>query len=216
MIPVMTLLTRFPGTAPLLTALALLMASGAPRADLLDSARECTRETQRLERLACFDQVFNTPLAVTRAGTAKQAHHTERWRQAFAQASGRQGVVYRNTGAAAGHLVTVPALGTQPPRPLLVLQCDNNITELSVILPTALDAERVSIAFGAEQADWRVRDNGFLVSGGRGLPAIRMVKAMASATDISLQASEPVLDGLMFDLSGFSQAIRPLRTACGW
>ncbi len=210
-------LLRLRRALPLMMALALLPAAGLSQAGQLDNARECTRETQRLERLACFDQVFDTPLAVTSAGTVPQAHHTERWRQAFAQASGQQAVVYRNTGAAAGHLVTVPALGTQPPRPLLVLQCHNNITELSVILPEALNAERVSIAFGAgRSADWRVRDNGFLVSGGRGLPAIRMVKSMASATDISLRASEPVLDGLMFDLSGFSQAIRPLRTACGW
>src|SRR5690554_7353040 len=32
------------------------------QADLLEDARGCTSETQRLERLACFDEVFGTPL----------------------------------------------------------------------------------------------------------------------------------------------------------
>lgn len=207
---------RFQKTVSLLIVLALWSATGASQAGQLDSARECVQKTQRLERLACFDRVFNTPLAATRPGAVPEANHPERWRQAFAQAGDQQAVVYRNTGSAAGHLVTIPALGTRPPRPLLVLQCDNNITELALMLPEAVDAERVKIEFGAGQANWRVRDNGFLVSGGRGLPAIKMVKAMASASDITLRADQPTLDGLMFDLSGFSQAIRPLRSACGW
>lgn len=197
-------------------ALILLLTAWPSQAGQLDDARECTQETQRLDRLACFDQVFNTPLTVTKVGTVTGSNHPERWRQAFAQAGDQQAVVYRDTGSAAGHLVTIPALGTRPPRPLLVLQCHNNITELSLMLPEALDAERVRIEFGAGPADWRVRDNGFLVSGGRGLPAIKMVRAMTALSDITLRANQPALDGLMFDLSGFSQAIRPLRSTCGW
>jgi len=185
-------------------------------ANLMEGARGCAQETNRLERLACYDDLFGMPTESAREARLPRGNQPERWRQAFAQAGERQAVVYRNTGDAAGHLVTVGALGTPPPRPLLVLQCHNNITELALMLPSALNAERITLDLGSGQADWRVRGGGYLVSGGRGLPAIRSIKAMTSVADITLTANTSELDGLVFDLSGFSDAIQPLRSACGW
>ena len=185
-------------------------------ADQLAAALDCAERVNRLERLACYDGVFGAPSATVRADSVPFASRSERWRQAFAQAGDQQAVVYRDTGKAAGHLVTVSALGVQPPRPLLMVQCHNNITELAVLSPHALVDERISVNLGYGQADWRVRANGFLVSAGRGLPAIRTVKALAGEADLTLFATNPELDGLMFDLSGFHQALSPLRAACGW
>jgi type VI secretion system protein VasI len=33
---------------------------------------------------------------------------------------------------------------------------------------------------------------------------------------VQLQASASSINGLVFDLAGFSSAIKPLRNACGW
>lgn len=205
-------------TAPRTLVLMLIVAAASPAvmANQLDAAQACASEPQRLKRLACFDEVFGTPIENAEASLAPEMHRPERWRQAYAQAVDSRSVVYRDTGQVAGHLVTVPALGARPPRPLLVLQCHNNITELALMLPEAVRLERVEIGIGGARSDWRVRDNGFLISGGRGLPAIRTVKSIESAPDISLQANGGDLDGLVFDLSGFNGAIRPLRAACGW
>ncbi|MFL1456303.1 type VI secretion system-associated protein VasI [Marinobacter sp. GN3S48] len=201
-------------------AITLLISGFAPvAASQLDDARECTRESQRLERLACFDSVFGTPLETTSVTGAPEANRPERWLQAYAQEQAREpgeGPLYRDTGDRAGQLVTLGALGSQPPRPILALQCHNNITELSLMLPAALEAERVSIGFGAQRDAWRVRDNGFVVSSGRGLPAIRVAKALLGRGDARISSSHGALDGLMFDLEGFRDAIRPLRAECGW
>ncbi|GGC65232.1 type VI secretion system-associated protein VasI [Marinobacter halophilus] len=203
-----------------LFGLALLAASGPGLADLrLSEAETCTEEPNRLERLACFDSVFATPLARYESSQRQpQVNQTERWRRAFAQAGGEDasGVIYRNTGAAAGHLVTISALGVQPPRPVLALQCHNNITELTVMLPEPMERERVDVTLGAERAHWRVRDEGLVVSAGRGLPAIRIVQGIVRQQDVRLNASAPELDGLLFDLTGYAEAIQPLRQACGW
>jgi len=186
----------------------------------LEDARLCTSEPQRLERLACFDEVFGTPLAASGEElAAPDARRSERWRQAYASLDAENavaGVLYRNTGRAAGQLVTVPALGVQPPRPLLALQCHNNITELTLMLPEAMDEERVQLGFGRGQTVWRVRDNGFVLSGGRGLPAIRTVKAMIDGTEARIDSPNSRIDGLLFDLSGYRRAIEPLRETCGW
>ena len=61
-----------------------------------------------------------------------------------------------------------------------------------------------------------MRDNGFVLSGGRGLPAIRTVKAMINGTEARIDSPNSRIDGLLFDLSGYRRAIEPLREACGW
>jgi len=213
---------RFPGRVPAALALVSLLFSllSHASADQLEDARLCTGEPQRLERLACFDDVFGTPLAAPGAdSTAPDARRSERWRQAYAgldEQNGGSGVIYRDTGRAAGQLVTVPALGVQPPRPLLALQCHNNITELTLMLPEALDEERVRLGFGGAQTVWRVRDNGFVLSGGRGLPAIRTVKAMIASTEARIESPNGRIHGLLFDLAGYRRVIKPLRETCGW
>lgn len=209
-----------------LAALSLMAVWAPASAGLLEEARRCTEEIQRLERLACFDEVFGTPLAEPEAGTRSGAglpdiNHSTRWREAYAQteaAAVSVGVSYRDTGQAAGLLVTVPALGAQPPRPLLALQCHNNITELTLMLPDPLDAERVNLRLsetGSRNA-WRVRDNGYVLSIGRGLPAIRAVRETGPEADIRVYSENSRIDGLLFDLTGFQDAIRPLRETCGW
>lgn len=203
-----------------LPLIALLMVSAGSWADTrLVEARACTEEPNRLERLACFDEVFGTPLAQYETGQHPGlVSQSERWRRVFAQAGGDDtgGVVYRDTGAAAGHLVTVTALGVKPPRPVLSLQCHNNITELAIMLPEPLDRERVEVTLGPQRAHWRVRDEGLVVSAGRGLPAISTMLDVVNQPDVRLHAGTRELDGLLFDLNGFAEAIQPLRQACGW
>ncbi|QBM18815.1 hypothetical protein MARI_29580 [Marinobacter sp. JH2] len=203
-----------------LTGLVLLLMSSVGQADVrLSDAQACTEEPNRLARLACFDEVFATPLARYETGTSGAViRQPERWRQAFSQAgqNDASGPIYRNTGSAAGHMVTVAALGAQPPRPVLTLQCHNNITELTVMLPKPISRERVDVALASAPNQWRVRDEGLVVSAGRGLPAIRSVLEIVHQPDVRIQADIPELDGLLFDLTGYRDAISPLRQACGW
>lgn len=184
----------------------------------LAAARDCTTESQRLERLACFDEVFGTPVEVA-IENISSGNQPERWRQAFAQEQRRKpgdGPLYRDTAELAGHLLTLSALGVKPPRPLLAVQCHNNITELTLMLPEAVAEERVTVDFGQGRQIWRVRDDGFVISGGRGLPAIRTVRNMAASSGVTVASSSSVVDGLMFDLTGFRDTLKPLREACGW
>lgn len=198
-----------------------VMATAAVHADIspqLADARVCTDQAQRLERLACFDAVFGTPISSTLTEDMR-GQQPERWRQAFAQEQRRQpgeGPIYRNTGHISGHLLTLSALGSAPPRPLLAIQCHNNITELSLMLPEAVAEERLTLDFGQGKQTWRVRDDGYVVSGGRGLPAIRTILDMSGASDVTVTSSSSRLDGLIFDLTDFGNKLRPLREACGW
>ncbi len=190
----------------------------------LKAARDCVGESARLDRLACFDRVFNTPVNRNPAPVAAApGRQSPDWRQAYALESQRQpgdGALYRNAGVRGGQLVTIAALGAVPPRPLLAVQCQNNITELKLMLPHALKRDRVRLTFvtagASEQQLWRVRDQGLVVSGGRGLPAIRTVKRLAGGLQLQVSSPESRLDGLVFDLAGLNTRLKPLRKACGW
>lgn len=206
----------------LLAAAGLAVPAYGQFASQLEAARECSQETRRLERLACFDAVFGTPVSVT-PETHRETQRPERWRQAFAQELRRRpgdGPLYRDTGELSGHLITLAALGTQPPRPVLAVQCHNNITELSLLLPEPIQAERIRLALGNTQGGgqqlWRVRDNGYVLSGGRGLPAIRTTRELASQVEARITSANSAIDGLMFDLGGLREILKPLRNACGW
>ncbi|KPP97397.1 type VI secretion system-associated protein VasI [Marinobacter sp. HL-58] len=194
------------------------LAASAEVNQQLAAAEACVEESQRLERLACFDEVFGTPVAVA-IKDAVGGNQPERWRQAFAQEQNREpgdGPLYRDTADRAGHLLTISALGVKPPRPVLAVQCHNNITELTLMLPKALKEERVTVDFGQGRQIWRVRDDGFVISGGRGLPAIRTVQEVAGGSGVTVASSSSAIDGLMFDLEGFRETLRPLREDCGW
>lgn len=212
---------RLPG---LISAfLALVAGSAMSATSQLDAARACVHEPARLDRLACFDQVFGTPVSSARYGVESRTQRPDDWRLAYALEAHRRpedGVLYQGAGRRAGHLITIAALGAVPPRPLLTVQCQNNITELKLMLPKALDRDRVALGFdaagGREQQLWRVRDEGLIVSGGRGLPAIRTIKRLAGRTQLQLSSTEPRLDGLVFDLGGLAEKLKPLRQACGW
>lgn len=203
-----------------------LALSGAAKAATMDetlaAARQCTQETARLERLACFDAVFETPLhAEADARAAMPGRQPTEWLAAYAQETRRtpQDGALRGQGDA-GEMVTLPALGAVPPRPLLTVRCDNNITHFALMLPKPTSSERVrlTLASGASrQAQmWRVRDDGFVVSGGRGLPAIDTIKTLVNAPKLTLAADESSVDGLVFDLAGLRHALTPLREQCGW
>lgn len=188
----------------------------------LDAALACTDEPQRLVRLACFDRVFSTPV-LAQPLTEPETPRSPRWQEAFAQEQGRTpetGALYRDTGLMAGHLVTIAALGTMPPRPLLLAQCHNNITELALLLPKPSTDERVALTLTgdgfSERQLWRIRDGGYAVSGGRGLPAIHTLKMLDRSGQFRIASDAAGIDGLVFDLSGLSQALQPLRQDCGW
>ncbi len=77
-----TFLRFIPRSVALVTVFTALQPSAW--AGLVDEARRCTVEVQRLERLACFDAVFDTPvdLRAEVPASVPASRRSEQWRQA--------------------------------------------------------------------------------------------------------------------------------------
>ncbi|MBA2777996.1 type VI secretion system-associated protein VasI [Billgrantia kenyensis] len=181
-------------------------------------ARECAAESSRLERLGCYDALFLTRDEAAVSEDLRPAL----WHAINAQEAEREGddmgLLVREEGEDVR--ISAPALGSVPPRPQLVIACEKSITRFQLHLPQALEAPRVQVRLQAggrelEQV-WQARDGGYVVSGGRGLPAIATLQQLLDADELALGSDQATLDGLRFETAGLRQAIQPLRDACRW
>ncbi|UYG07264.1 type VI secretion system-associated protein VasI [Halomonas sp. M4R1S46] len=204
-----------------LAGLALALLAGAPSVQAEDSrlaeARACATQSSRLARLQCYDALFRETAEV-----ADVAPRSSLWQAVAAQEAERAaddvGLMVRETPDTV--LMSAPALGTVPPRPLLVISCDAAITRFQLHLSEPLEAPRAPLRLQgtgvALDQTWRVLDGGHVLSGGRGLPAIATLKRLLGTARLTLASERPAIDGLRFDVSGLRSAIAPLRAMCRW
>lgn len=183
----------------------------------LKSAQACAEETSRLERLHCYDALFlEANLSVDDDELPALWQAIER--QEAARPDENVGLMVREAGDSV--LISAPALGTLPPRPIMVMACERLITRFQLHLPTPISGARVDLRLTGGgrtvQQQWRVRDGGRVVSGGRGLPAIDTLRQLLDAEEVILQSDVTALDGLRFNVAGLRQEIAPLREACRW
>lgn len=184
---------------------------------MLENALACADETSRLERLSCYDDLFQTA-----STPAEERELPALWYAIERQERGRDGDNVGITVQQAGEdvLMSVPALGTTPPRPIMVMACEKEITRFQLHLPEPIDHARVDLQLGTQSANvhqqWRVRDGGHVINGGRGLPAIETLRYLLGANEVTLSSDVATLDGLRFDIAGLRQLIQPLREACRW
>lgn len=189
----------------------------AGRESVLDNAQACAEEPSRLDRLSCYDDVFKPTLTATNDSElsdlwyAIERQEAERDTQAL-------GLMVEQVGDDV--LMSVPALGTTPPRPVMVMACEKAITRFQLHMPEPVNAARVDLQLstntGSIQQQWRVRDDGHVLNGGRGLPAIETLRQLLNANEVTLASDVAVLNGLRFDITGLRQAIQPMREACRW
>nr|WP_297460503.1 type VI secretion system-associated protein VasI [uncultured Halomonas sp.] len=202
----------------LLLALLLLTSPAWSTQAELEQAQGCAMLESRLERLNCYDDLFRVAAEKPTDGDPRPAQ----WYAVKALEQGRgDDFTFRLTREQNGDvLMSAPALGTTAPRPRLVISCDDTITRLQLHVDQVLDEGRTQLNLNTAQATmeqaWRIRDGGYLVSGGRGLPAIDTLRRLLGSETLSLGSDIPALDGLRFDVSDLRAQIQPLREACRW
>ncbi|WP_205742655.1 type VI secretion system-associated protein VasI [Onishia niordana] len=183
----------------------------------LRAARACADSPSRLGRLECYDALFRD-----QRPAEPQEARSPLWQAVAAQEAERDNDDFglRVSKWPDSVLMSVPALGTLPPRPLLVISCDDAITRFQLHLSEPLEAKRAPLKLHGEgvtlDQTWRMLGNGHVVSGGRGLPAIGTLKRLLGGEQLRLTSELADIDGLRFQLTGWRTAIEPLRTMCRW
>lgn len=212
---------------------------------LLAEAKTCTQIEGRLDRLNCFDNAFHTPVEhiEATAHVAEVLSMPAAWERAVRGEANRKApngfnLTYADpedltssmwaTAAAKGAYkpdsssVSTPFVAENrqaPSWPILMLSCFDDISRVEIVLPEAIRSARVTITIPGAHAmtqTWISDDAGVVIRTGRGIPAVRAMKAMLSAPQLVIRSDSPVVDGLYFDTTDLRNTIKPLRKACSW
>ncbi|PML80474.1 type VI secretion system-associated protein [Enterovibrio norvegicus] len=204
-------------------------ANGRSDASLVSQAQTCAAIPTRLERLACFDGVFNTPLDADNKQTIANIK-PEAYQRAHASEAARgedeQGFVVRYSDPedlTKGIWMTataIPDRGQQrEDMPILMLSCIDSISRMELVLPTTTSAGKATILVSGSFAvtdRWLSDDSGTIMHAGRGIPAINVMKALMSSSGSVLRSELDEIGNLTFDTEGLTSAIRPMRNTCRW
>lgn len=150
--------------ALLVTATASASAEKTDSQALTQALSECRLESSQLIRLACYDKIIADSSVETDLDSSKMG---KAWRQAMEHEMHREDnsagflVTVPETGDYPV-IMTIPAIGFAPPRPVMMISCIDNITRLQVALPCQQEAGSVMLTTDKTQftAGWFLRENG--------------------------------------------------------
>ncbi|AOM41982.1 type VI secretion system-associated protein VasI [Xenorhabdus hominickii] len=185
----------------------------------LDELQKCLFEPSPLIRLACYDKALNNLKFKTVAIPLENMGTS--WRQAMEQEMKRTDystgfMMTQGENGTGPILLTTPALGVAPPRPILMLSCIDSITRLQVALPKPVETGDVTVETDKAQyrTEWFVREHGYLWESSRGLPGIEEIKRLMGSERMTITGSNG--GQITFNISQLEQAAKPLRAACRW
>ncbi len=196
--------------------------------------QDCTAIKSSLQRLTCFDQYFNTPVVIAdrkksaqnsnarKSKIMQMALRIEQQRNDETNGLLREEIMEHEAAGQRRIILTTPAIGSHPPRPLLMISCINNITRLQIGLHKSINRGRVAVALAlkdnTQQTDysWRVIGHGQIIDAGHGIPSINLLKTMIGYNRVLIHSEEMALEGLTFDITGFTHYVKSFRIACHW
>lgn len=192
----------------------------------LSALMVCRREPAALERLVCYDHILAPVQPDFNGALVKASYEGEAWKRAFTQEKQRPDnsttlMMTQSDGGRPTVIITTPAIGNVPPRPVLMFSCVDNITRVQVALTYAITPGDIAVTLttdkGRFQSHWFIRENGYLLEASRGLSGIDEIKQLLGAKTLTINTGTDGAAGkLTFNIDGLAKTIAPLRDACHW
>lgn len=196
-------------------------AKGETAEQTVQMAQQCRDIQVRLERLACFDLVFKTPVEVV--PKTKMTYYSPQWNHAMKarkSLTAEQGwTLEAELGDKGNAWIALPAKNanmTEEQRPVLLLSCIKNISRVELALPEQVKDARIQVSIRKATQVWRSDDYGVLFSSGRGIPAIEMMKSLTKSSHLTLRSNARFADGLQFNTHDLEHGLSVLKERCSW
>lgn len=210
-----------PGVATMLAAPASADAQAT-----LQAMQSCRQEAAALERLDCYDRILAPEQPGFSGALVKASYLGEAWTRATEQEKQRPDnsttlMMTQSAGERPTVIITTPAIGHVPPRPVLMFSCVDNITRMQVALTHAINQNDIAVTLttdtGRFKSHWFIRENGTLLESSRGLSGIDEIKQLFGAKTLTIDTGKESAAGkLTFNIDGLAKTIAPLRDACHW
>lgn len=195
-------------------------------AAIVREMQSCSSQVAALERLDCYDRLLVPARPDFTGALVKAQSQGEAWRRAIDQEKQRTGhgtefLITQSDGDRPSVIITTPALGNVPPRPILMFSCVDNITRMQIALSQPKHDSDIDLTLiteaGAMQTRWFIRENGYLLEASRGLAGIDEIKHLFGAKTLTVESgTNGVSEKMTFTIAGLAQTIMPLRAACHW
>ena len=192
----------------------------------LSAMMSCRQEPAALERLDCYDHILAPEQPGFDGALVKARYEGEAWKRAFTQEKQRPDnsttlMMTQSGGERSTVIITAPAIGNVPPRPVLMFSCVDNITRMQVALAHAMTPTDIAVTLTTDtrriQTRWFIRENGTLLESSRGLSGIDEIKQLFDAKTLTIDTGKENAAGkLTFNIDGLAEIIAPLRDACHW
>lgn len=191
----------------------------APSSDI----QQCINTRSRIERLSCFDQVFNVEFQ--HEGPTSPEKFPPSWLKAMEgieKEGGNLVLLTEGEGRGSKAWILLPALNQETQfsnnaKPVLMFSCIDNLSRIEIALPSSVQDARVKVSLSNHVSQvWRSDDSGLLMSSARGLPAINTMKEIMYERRLLIRSNAPFIDGLQFNTEELSESIVALRQRCGW
>ncbi|KNC89675.1 type VI secretion system-associated protein VasI [Trabulsiella odontotermitis] len=192
-------------------------------AAVLSKAMLCRNESSPLLRLDCYDSALSDDESQTPDQPAPKGGVA--WLRAMAQEKTRDDhttafIVTNSGGENPQVMLTTPAIGETPPRPVLMFSCIDNITRLQIALSSPLKSGEGNVSLKTDRnqydVNWFIRENGYLLDASRGLAGIEEIKQLFGSETVTVSLTGRSSPHLIFNIQGLAQEIEPLRKACHW
>ncbi len=184
----------------------------------VSSLYQCREEPERLIRLACFDEVMQTPINEPRAShSIEQVHYPALWRRAWQATEHQNAPLVWQTDEKDNAWIALTEQSSSPAQAILVLSCIDNLSRVDVLMSKPMEALTLRLDVNSrQQITLRSDDFGVMFSSPRGLPAIDVMKALAWQETILLHSSEEAFSPLLFNVREVKTLLPQLQRRCRW
>lgn len=184
--------------------------------DRINQAEQCTSIKSNVNRLACFDKLFDTPIRTQIIDDRIVANVIPKSVGdifTLAKDDIHDSFIENNLEV---------ALSSEDNHAAIYIACKDNITRFQIALdkPAKQNVLNVQIVNNntnqiASKIDWQNAERGYLLDAGRGLYAIQQLKSILYIDLFTVSISQENRN-FVFKNNGLASKVAPIRKECGW
>ncbi len=184
----------------------------------VSSLYQCREESERLSRLACFDEVMQTPISKQASShSLEEVHYPALWRRVWQAMEHQDSSLTWQTDEEDNVWIALADQSSSPTQAILVLSCIDNLSRVDVLTATPLETLKLELNVDSrQQVALRSDDFGVMFSSPRGLPAIDAMKTLAWQETVSLHDPQKTLSPLLFNVREVKALLPKLQRRCRW
>lgn len=181
-----------------------------------EQVQQCTAIKSNMKRLACFDDLFGTPVRSQEINVKSIDSVIPKTVSDIFVLANAEDINEPNDELQIGLPSKEEGLAA------VYIACKDNITRFQIVLKNPVSANPVNVEIldnatnrVVSKINWQNVERGYMLDGGRGLYAIQQLKSILYTDSFHIVIPQEKRS-FTFDNNGLASRIAPIRQECGW